>query len=422
MEAWNGEWREPELEVTFRSASHHKPQWDDPVVQKSITTVEFHGFTMKELNTRYFVRPDEIIQGRQSFWDNSGVYFVYSQAETRRWAICDLKCIDAVRNGQCPGWAYRADSAHFANACGWMEMRSDQWVDAIVETAVIGACTKGLKVEFTGFSKKELNTQYVEKPDEEIQGKPSFWDLSGTYFVYWQSSMKRWAICDKISLQPAKSGLAPGWAYRTDSQHFAKSSGWMEAWGRDWQPTSVTCLVLEGTVRDHTGLVKQELTEDGGEPGTLLSAGQYQTLVKKVYEDKNPEKLPDLPALLEKYKGREHELFRQVCEKYEVDPDELAAELPAGADGVAKEEDEFAHLENEDMPDLSPTEYAVLIQSIYERYNPKKLQDMGLLLARYRNRERELYHEVCKKYGTHPAKFHARQLKERQAEAVGGGD
>mmetsp|Transcript_107757 Transcript_107757/g.304831 ORF Transcript_107757/g.304831 Transcript_107757/m.304831 type:complete len:629 (+) Transcript_107757:90-1976(+) len=418
MEAWNGEWREPELEVTYRSASHHKPQWEDPVVQKTITTVEFHGFSMKELNTRYVLRPDEIIQGRPSYWDNSGVYFIYWQKQTGRWAICDLKCMEAVRDGQCPGWAYRSDSGHFANACGWMEMRGNQWVDAIMETAVTGTSTKGLKVEFSGFFKKELNTQFVEKADEEIQGRVSFWDLSGDYFIYWQSSMKRWAICDKISLQSAKSGLAPGWAYRTDSQHFAKSSGWMEAWGRDWKAATVTCMVLEGTVRDTTGLVKQELAEEGGEStGTLLSAEQYQALVTKVYEEKNATKLPDLPYLFEKYQGREHELFRQVCEKYDADPDELASELPAPAAEAKQEEpDEFAHLENEDMPELSPTQYAVLIQSVYERYNPKKLTDMGRLLLRYRGREGQLYHEVCKKYGTHPAKFHARQLKERQAE------
>mmetsp|Transcript_108357 Transcript_108357/g.334703 ORF Transcript_108357/g.334703 Transcript_108357/m.334703 type:complete len:636 (+) Transcript_108357:83-1990(+) len=431
MEAWNGEWREPELEVTFRSSSQNKPQWEDVVVQKSIMSVEYHGFTMKELNTRYYLRADEIIQGRPSYWDDSGVYFIYWQQQTRRWAICDLKCMEAVRDGKCPGWAYRSDDGHFANACGWMEMRANQWVDAIVESAVIGASSKGLKVEFAGFGKEELNTQFIEKSDEEIQGRASYWDLSGTYFVYWQSSMKRWAICDKVSLQPAKNGLAPGWAYRTDSQHFAKSSsGWMEAWGREWRQATVTCMILEGTVKDTKSMVKQEVKEEGedkfeekGESGTLLSAEQYTSLVTKVYEQRNPAKMPDLPLLLEKYKGREHELYRQVCEKYQVDPDELAAELPAAPEKEAKEEiDEFAHLENEDMPELSAGDYAILVQNVYERYNPRKLQDLARLLARYRSRERELYTDVCKKYGLHPAKFHARQLKERQAEAVGGGD
>merc|ERR1719510_1491423 len=88
-------------------------------------------------------------------------------------------------------------------------------------------------------------------------------------------------------------------------------------------------------------------------------------------------------------------------------------------DGEAQKDDagmdEYAHLEQAEVPELNAREYAILIQSVYERYNPKKLQDMGRLLQKYRNRERQLYHEVCKKYGTHPAKFHAKQLKEQQA-------
>ena len=50
-------------------------------------------------------------QGQPSYWDNTGVYFIYWQAQMSRWAICDLKCLD-------------------------------------VET----------QVEFHGFSKQELNT------------------------------------------------------------------------------------------------------------------------------------------------------------------------------------------------------------------------------------------------------------------------
>lgn len=427
MEAWNGEWRSPDLEVTFRSSSSHKPQWEDPLVQKMVSTVEFHGFAMKELNTRYFLRATEIIQGRPSYWDSSGVYFIYWQQSTQRWAICDLKCLEAVKGGQCPGWAYRADSGHFANACGWIESRNQEWVDAIIETSVIGACTKGLKFQFSGFSRQELNTQFSERQDEEIQGKPSFWDASGTYFVYWQESMKRWAICDSVSLKLAQSGLAPGWAYRKDSQHFARASSWKEVWGKDWRDATVRCTLLEGVVRDNTPLVKQEVSE---EPGTALSAQQYRNLVRRVYELKNPTKLSDLDLIFEKYTDRETELFKQVCEKYAVDPDDMAAELPQLGQEVAEEvasdqmlakredsDDKYAHLEGKECPELKASEYAILIQSIYERYNPKKLQDMGRLLQKYKGRARELYLEVCKKYGAHPAKFHARHNDDESAPA-----
>jgi len=418
MEAWNGEWREPEIEVRFRSSSKNTPQWDDPAVQSTVALVEFHGFTMKEMNTRYHLRPTEIIQGQPSYWDNTGVYFIYWQAQMSRWAICDLKCLDAVKDGQCPGWAYRSDAGFLANACGWMESRNKQWAAAIVETQVISTCSKGLKVEIHGFSKQELNTQFTEKPDEQLQGKSSFWDPSGMYFIYWQSSMHRWAICDKISLPAVRKGLAPGWAYRTDSHHFARGSGWLEAWGREWKQTSVSCTVLEGTVVDVAPVIKPEL----GESGAAFSVDQYKMLVQKVYAQKNPSKLSDLPHLLEKYQGREHELYNQVCEKYEVDADEFAASLPEASQpamtkeelGSKTEDDEYAMYEDVELGDLGSMEYAVNIQAVYEKYNPKKLQDLGRILQKYRNRERELYHDVCKKYDVHPTKFYYKRKNESQ--------
>eukprot|EP00933_Yihiella_yeosuensis_P056964 TRINITY_DN5644_c0_g2_i3.p1 TRINITY_DN5644_c0_g2~~TRINITY_DN5644_c0_g2_i3.p1 ORF type:complete len:635 (-),score=132.92 TRINITY_DN5644_c0_g2_i3:156-2060(-) len=430
MEATDGRWQEAALEVIYRSSSTDKPQWEDPILQKSITRIDIDGFSVKELNGRYYLRSSEIIQGQPSYWITSGVYFIYWQQQTRRWAICDLKCLDAVREGQCPGWAYRNDSGHFANACGWKESQAGQWVDARIETSVIFASQKGLKVEFSGFSKPELNTQYTEKSGEEVQGRGTFWDVSNNYFIYWQSSMKRWAICDSASFPSAQSGLSVGWAYRTDSKHFAQqSSGWLESWGREWRPAEVACVVLEGTVIDDSAFVKAEPSED---PGTLLTADQYKILIRKVYEEKNPAKLCDLDVFFSKYQGREHELFAQVCAKYEADAEALAAALPdtsssdwqaaavaSAAPSTAK--NEFAHLEDSQLPELPAQEYAILIQSAYERYKPEKVADMGRLLKKYRHRERELYLLVCDKYGANPARFYAEYLNLKAANESGFG-
>jgi len=314
-----------------------------------------------------------------------------------------------------------------------METRNGEWVMAVLETSVIASCTRGLKVHFSGFRKAEINTQFTERSEEEVQGKPTFWDASGTYFIYWQQSHKRWAICDNISLSLAQSGLAPGWAYRKDSQHFTKASSWMEVWGKDWVLTTAVCTLLEGQVKEDTPapMVKDEVMEDSS--GTQLSRQQYRTLVTKVYEMKNPSKLPALEAIFGKYTEREAELFAQVCEKYGVDADEIATQvdhparevdeasaLPSGRakqeKGEAEGEDAYAHLENAECPDLKASEYAILIQSVYERYNPQKLKDMGRLLSKFKAKERDLYLEVCKKYGTHPAKFHARHEDEQATE------
>eukprot|EP00927_Polykrikos_kofoidii_P028335 TRINITY_DN2476_c0_g1_i7.p1 TRINITY_DN2476_c0_g1~~TRINITY_DN2476_c0_g1_i7.p1 ORF type:complete len:641 (-),score=126.12 TRINITY_DN2476_c0_g1_i7:80-2002(-) len=429
MEAWHGEWKESTVEVIFRSSSASPAQWEDPALQKSITTVEFDGFTMKELSTRYYIRTNDFIQGRPSFWDSAGVYFLYWQSPMKRWAICDRKCLDAVRDGQCPGWAYRRDMGCFANACGWMERQMDTWTDAAIETSVISVSSKGLKVEFHGFQKEELNCPYSEKPDVEIQGRSSFWDQSETYFIYWQSGPQRWAICDSISLGAAKSGLTPGWAYRTDSAHFARSRGWMEVDGADWKAATVTCTVLEGKVPySHVNAaVKAELLHETG-----IAPDQYRALIEKIYEAKNPLKLQDLDQLMEKYQDKEHELYKMICDKYEVDGQELAKEAPpseqpavvrpvAESDAPqeeeppppAKEDDgELEHLTNTECPQLSAKEYAILTQLVYEKYMPAKLADLGRLLQKYRQNERELYIQVCDKYNVHPAKWHVKNQQE----------
>eukprot|EP00929_Paragymnodinium_shiwhaense_P094917 TRINITY_DN5577_c0_g1_i6.p1 TRINITY_DN5577_c0_g1~~TRINITY_DN5577_c0_g1_i6.p1 ORF type:complete len:633 (-),score=116.02 TRINITY_DN5577_c0_g1_i6:2-1900(-) len=404
-EAWDGEWREPSLEVTTRATSSSAAVWDTPELENLATSVEFRGWTMKELNTKFILREHEKLQGRPSLWDETGVYFIYWQKQTKRWAICDLKCLEAVRAGQCPGWGYRLDSGHYANANGWMERRADEWSPAILEASVSNSCTQGLKVDFHGFSKTEMNGVYSERPDIQVQGKVTFWDATETFFVYWQSSFDRWAICDKMSLPQCSAGLSPGWAYRTNSHHFTRSRGWMEVDGRDWKRASVTCTLIEGRLSEDQGRVKLEKTDIvAGRDAS--SANRYKQLILQLYQVCNPDKLKDVSKLLEKYQGREQELYHNICEKYEVDADEFA--LQAGADEDQENDDDLPHLERVECPALTREQYAILVQSIYERKNPKKLGDMGRLLDKYKHDLRELYHLVCNKYSLHPAKYHAR--------------
>jgi hypothetical protein len=62
MEAFNGTWQQPDLTVITRSYSSNKAQWSSTLV-KSITEVEFRGFAMQELNTRYMLNANDTTQG-----------------------------------------------------------------------------------------------------------------------------------------------------------------------------------------------------------------------------------------------------------------------------------------------------------------------------------------------------------------------
>ena len=52
-------------------------------------------------------------------------------------------------------------------------------------------------------------------------------------------------------------------------------------------------------------------TPGPGEPGASHDVG----LIYSIYRAYNPEKLPDVPQLLEKYKGAEAKLDLAICEK-----------------------------------------------------------------------------------------------------------
>ena len=72
---------------------------------------------------------------------------------------------------------------------------------------------------------------------------------------------------------------------------------------------------------------------------------------------------------------------------------------------------EVAELEETDVPELNAYQYASHVQAIYERYNTSKLCDLARLLQKYKNRERDLYFEVCRKNDVHQAKFYCKRVK-----------
>lgn len=47
----------------------------------------------------------------------------------------------------------------------------------------------------------------------------------------------------------------------------------------------------------------------------------FQELIRRVYKERNPNKLAEIPAMLAKFAGRERPLYLRICEKYQVEPD-----------------------------------------------------------------------------------------------------
>ena len=127
-----GEQSTPEqLEVVSKSAASNE-YW--PGVEASsddddFESAEFRGFSMGELNRRFFTRRDQILNGKPSAWDELGEYFIYwqSHADVPRWAISSAAGYQAVLDQQLPGFAYRQDARHWSHAFGWCELYGQLW-------------------------------------------------------------------------------------------------------------------------------------------------------------------------------------------------------------------------------------------------------------------------------------------------------
>jgi len=91
----------------------------------------------------------------------------------------------------------------------------------------------------------------------------------------------------------------------------------------------------------------------------------YQRLTESVYIKFNPEKLDDIPNIMEKYRGQEAEIYDKVVRKYVFEQ------------GV---------------------EWRPLFLAMYQRFNPAKLAEMDGILLKYKSCEASLYRALCDKY------------------------
>ena len=106
---------------------------------RRIVEVDISGFARDEMNQRYVLNKDLIIQDQATFCDSKGACVIYWQKKEKRWAICSTQCLEQVKAGKGLGWAYRSDNLHPANACGWIEFRDNTWMSADhVKTSAFG--------------------------------------------------------------------------------------------------------------------------------------------------------------------------------------------------------------------------------------------------------------------------------------------
>lgn len=242
-------------------------------------SLDFVGFVAPELNARYAARPEVVMHGRRTYWaaqalaasaSSAARLFLAWQPSLGRWAICEWLSVGSEQSALetdflegCSWRAFQLDSQSTADSWtvarvlevgSWMERVAGGWTrtDAVRAMAAPPQPMVALRpdpceqqpaaADFAGFRRLDLNSRYTQRSDLVLQGKPSFWDARRRFFLYWQSGLKRWAICGKQELDAVKKGQCPGCACQLDPVHFAAPSRWVEYTEGMWMsvPVEVT--------------------------------------------------------------------------------------------------------------------------------------------------------------------------------------
>ena len=122
----------------------------------------------------------------------------------------------------------------------------------------------------------------------------------------------------------------------------------------------------------------------GPEPAQS-GAAPFSGRLRRFYSKYAPNKVDSVDSTLQKYEGREEELFTALCAKYGPEP----AANDDGASAVrslARKEEHVARLTR-----------------IYEAYDPSKVEKVNSILSKYEGREEDLFDALVAKYGPEPS-------------------
>ncbi|KAL4162288.1 hypothetical protein PRNP1_002835 [Phytophthora ramorum] len=126
----------------------------------------------------------------------------------------------------------------------------------------------------------------------------------------------------------------------------------------------------------------------------------HRERLTRFYRKYNADKLHEIDGVLERFKGREAQLFSALVKKYGPEPAEH--EQFDGADEDEEEEEEEEEQEEEDT-EMNFNHQRLL--AFYQKYNPEKVDDVPTVLAKYKGKESKLFDALVKKYGPEPAKL-----------------
>ena len=229
------------------------------------------------------------------------------------------------------------------------------------------------------------------------------------------------ALAEKYKTPPIPYGMAPSLAKqpRSDSLMPTPRRGdvrnRLRNFLRHYDPDRIPELdaLLAANKGREDELLDDMIREYGPEPGAYKSTAEDKKRLADAltdfYRKYDESKLPEVDRLAEKYAGFEHDLLKALAEKYKTPP------IPYGmAPSLAKQPRSDSL-----MPTPRRGDVQNRLRNFLRHYDPDRIPELDALLAANKGREDELLDDMIREYGPEPGAYKpTAEDKKRLADAL----
>eukprot|EP00555_Chaetoceros_dichaeta_P015495 CAMPEP_0198274958 /NCGR_PEP_ID=MMETSP1447-20131203/62563_1 /TAXON_ID=420782 /ORGANISM="Chaetoceros dichaeta, Strain CCMP1751" /LENGTH=767 /DNA_ID=CAMNT_0043969465 /DNA_START=233 /DNA_END=2536 /DNA_ORIENTATION=+ len=158
-------------------------------------------------------------------------------------------------------------------------------------------------------------------------------------------------------------------------------------------------------------------TPFGTKSNNLSTGGQqstdYHQIMTQFYQKHNAAKLGEVTKTLQKYKGKEIQLFEKLAKKYGVS-NPLRAPTKGATKHVSSEHaamhKERNPIESQTIDSTGEPDYHNVLSQFYQKYNPSKIGEVAKTLHRYKGYEPKMFAKLAQKYNAPNPLVHSMDL------------
>ncbi|CAI5736491.1 unnamed protein product [Hyaloperonospora brassicae] len=126
----------------------------------------------------------------------------------------------------------------------------------------------------------------------------------------------------------------------------------------------------------------------------------HHARLTRFYEKYNADKLHEINSVMERFKGREAQLFSALVKKYGPEPAEDEVFESAATSDTTETGAASSGEPGESQVAQEYTHERLL--AFYKKHNPEKIGNVAQVLAKYKDNESKLFDALVKKYGPEP--------------------